>query len=358
MTDIRKPAVFRIAPDGGRRTKTRRTIPASQISFAPDTSKGELVVVPPAPLPAPKRMRWSLILIAALAGLAAIWAGLSIVQLIEDLFARSQTFGWIGVALAGIAGLAAFALVVREIWGLMRLNRIEHIQADAAHALNHDDAAAAERTVTALKNLYADRHDAAWGLAELAEHASAVMDPADRIRLTDRDLVSGFDEEAHRIVARAARRVTMLTAVTPAAALDILFVAAQNLRMLREIATLYGGRPSFLSTLKLARMVVSHLAVAGGLAMSDSLIQHVIGKGLIGRLSARLGEGAVNGILTARIGLAARDVCRPIPQPPEARETLSALIREIVSLGDKSAGAVGDPEKPALPNTQASPLGH
>ena len=49
MTDIRKPAVFRIAPDGGRRTKTRRTIPASQISFAPDTSKGELVVVPPAP---------------------------------------------------------------------------------------------------------------------------------------------------------------------------------------------------------------------------------------------------------------------------------------------------------------------
>ena len=62
----------------------------------------------------------------------------------------------------------------------------------------------------------------------------------------------------------------MLTTLTPTAVLDILFVAAQNLRMLREIATLYGGRPSTLSTLRLARMVISHLAVTGSLALSDS----------------------------------------------------------------------------------------
>ena len=59
------------------------------------------------------------------------------------------------------------------------------------------------------------------------------------------------------------------------------------------------------AVLKLARMVASHLAVTGGLALSDNLIQHVVGKGLLGRLSARFGEGAVNGILTSRIGLAA-----------------------------------------------------
>ena len=56
---------------------------------------------------------------------------------------------------------------------------------------------------------------------------------------------------------------------------------------------------------------------------------------MLGR-SARFGEGAVNGILTARIGLAARDVCRPIPQEPEAKETLTALIREIASLGSET----------------------
>jgi putative membrane protein len=262
--------------------------------------------------------------------------------LIEDLFQRSQYLGWIGLGLAGLAGLAALAIILREIWGLARLNRIEHVQTDAARALNHDDDAAAKRVLAALKDIYRHRPDAAWGLKTLAEHENDVMDAKDRVRLIDRDLVASFDDETHRIIARRSRRVTMLTAVTPAAALDIFFVAAQNLRMLREIATLYGGRPSVLATFRLARMVIGHLAVTGGLALSDSVIQHVVGKGLIGRLSARFGEGAVNGILTARIGLAARDVCRPIPQEAEAKETLASLTRELLNFsseGDQNAAS-------------------
>ncbi len=166
------------------------------------------------------------------------------------------------------------------------------------------------------------------------------MDPKDRIRLLDRLVIRPLDEEFHRIIARRARRVTLLTTVTPAAALDIVFVAAQNLRMLRELAELYGGRPSTLSTLKLARMVVAHLAVTGGLALSDNLIQHLVGKGLLGRLSARFGEGAVNGILTSRIGLAARDICRPVPEAESTKETLGSLLRELVTLNEgKEPGA-------------------
>ena len=144
-----------------------------------------------------------------------------------------------------------------------------------------------------------------------------------------------LDTEAQRIIARRARRVTLLTTVTPAAALDIIFVAAQNARMLRELATLYGGRPSTLATLKLARMVVVHLAITGGLALSDNLIQHLVGKGLLGRLSARFGEGAVNGILTCRIGLAARDVCRPIPAQGNSGDRLAKLLREVIGFGGK-----------------------
>ena len=57
--------------------------------------------------------------------------------------------------------------------------------------------------------------------------------------------------------------------------------------------------------------------------------------GLLGRLSARFGEGAVNGILTSRIGLAAMDVCRPIPSRRPAREALGKLLREVVSFTPK-----------------------
>ncbi len=314
-------------------TPKRKPRAITGITFEPEPDEAALIVVPPKP-PAPSRsMRWGGILLGALATLVSLWAGLAITQLVEEFFARSAILGWMALGVAGIAGLAALVIILREVWALARLHRIEHIQADAAHALNTDDSATAKRAVAQLQGLYAARADARIGLQDLKQYADDIIDGRDRIKLAERHLVSPRDDEAHRIIAHAARRVTLLTTVTPTAALDILFVAALNLRMMREVATLYGGRPSLLATLRLARMVLGHLAVTGGLALSDNLLQHVVGKGLIGRLSSRFGEGAVNGILTARVGLAARDVCRPIPQETSAKETLGSLMRELVSTG-------------------------
>lgn len=306
------------------------------ITFEPDEAASDVVVVPPAPLPVARSVRWGGILAAALLSLFSLWAGLAVTQLIEDFFARSVVLGWLASGVAGLAAFAGLAIITRETWALARLRRIEHIQADAAHALNSNDSADATRAISNLKSLYGSRADAQWGLENLKQFDGDIMDGRERVKLVERFLVAPRDEDAHRIIARAARRITLLTTVTPMAALDILFVAALNIRMMRELATLYGGRPSALATFRLVRMVLGHLAVAGGLALSDSLVQHVVGKGLVGRLSARFGEGTVNGILTARVGLAARDVCRPIPQEASAKETLGSLMRELVSRGEEA----------------------
>ena len=327
----RKPAAFVIGPEEREEQRQRMPRAITGIQFEPEQDEGDLIVMPPAPLARPRSVRWGAILLGALFLLVSMWAGLAVTQLIEDYFARSPALGWLVLGIAGIAGLAAIIIIAREIWALARLRRIEHIQLDAAHAINTDDAAAAKRAIEQLKSLYAARADAQLGLKELKQYESDIMDGRDRMKLAERHLVAWRDGEAHRIIAHAARRITLLTTVAPTPALDILFVAAQNLRMMRELATLYGGRPSALATFRLARMVISHLAVTGGIALSDNLIQHVVGKGLLGRLSARFGEGTVNGILTARVGLAARDVCRPIPQEASAKETLGSLMKELVS---------------------------
>jgi putative membrane protein len=327
----RKPAAFVIEPQQREEQPTRPPRAITGITFEPEKDESDLIVMPPAPLARPRRFRWGTILVSALFLLVSMWAGLAITQLIEDYFARSPVLGWIALGIAAVAGLAALAIIAREIWALARLRRIEHIQVDAAHAINADDSAAAKRAIDQLTSLYSQRADAQLGLKELKQYDSDIMDGRDRMKLAERHLVAWRDAEAHRIIAHAARRITLLTTVAPTPALDILFVAAQNLRMMRELATLYGGRPSTLATIRLARMVVSHLAVTGGIALSDNLIQHMVGKGLLGRLSARFGEGTVNGILTARVGLAARDVCRPIPQEASAKETLGSLMKELVS---------------------------
>ena len=103
------------------------------------------------------------------------------------------------------------------------------------------------------------------------------------------------------------------------------------LGLVRWLAVLYGARPGALGVLKLFRQIISHLAVTGGVAVSDSLLQQLIGHGVAARLSARLGEGMINGLLTARLGLLALDEVRPLPfaelQRPALNDLVSTLLR-------------------------------
>jgi putative membrane protein len=342
-TKHREPSAFILDDDDAVKPTAGKASRQAHIAFEAESESNVTVVPPALPHRARHRVRWGAVLVSALAALFSLWAGYATTRLIEDMFAASPALGWLASVTAALAGFAALAIVTREIWGLFRLRRIEHLQISAARAINQDDAEAAQETLAALDQIYGGRADIAWSLSTFQSHRGDVMDGSDRVKLFDRLVISPLDEAAHKIIARRARRVTLLTTVTPIAALDIAFVAAMNLGMMRELAELYGGRPSILSTFRLARLVIGHLALTGGLALSDNVMQHVVGKGLLGRLSSRFGEGAVNGIMTSRIGLAAQEVCRPIPLPTGRKETLTSLLREVVSFGSSKAPAAGPP---------------
>jgi putative membrane protein len=324
-------------------TKTTKRKPQPTIVFDVEPDHTDVVIAPNTmAVPKARTFRWATLLISALLALFSMWASLSVVQLVESFFARNVWLGWAAFTIAAVAGFAALAIILREIFGLMRLRKIEELQEKAARAINLDEARAATSVISEIEKLYAGRADMKWSLQQFQSHKNDILDPKDRVKLAETLLLSPLDEASHKIIARRARRVTLLTTVTPAAALDILFVAAQNVMMLRELATLYGGRPSTLATMKLARQVAAHLAVTGGLALSDNFIQHFVGKGLLGKLSARFGEGAVNGILTSRIGLAAAQVCRPIPREASTSDTLTGIIKEVMTFGSKEAPDVRD----------------
>jgi putative membrane protein len=102
--------------------------------------------------------------------------------------------------------------------------------------------------------------------------------------------------------------------------------------MLRKLATLYGGAPGFLGSVRLLRLVIAHIIATGGLALTDDLLGQFLGQDLLRRLSQRLGEGAFNGALTARVGAAAVEVTRPLPfldaTPLRARDFVAELFRK------------------------------
>ena len=95
--------------------------------------------------------------------------------------------------------------------------------------------------------------------------------------------------------------------------IDMLAAFGTNLRMIRRIGEIYGGRSGPIGSWRLLRSVSTHLMATGALAVGDDWLGSVFGGSLLSRLSRRFGEGMVNAALTARVGRAAIDVCRPLP---------------------------------------------
>ena len=256
---------------------------------------------------------WGGLFASAAGGLLTLWIGVAVERFVAGLLADNPTLGTLALGLAVLAGVALLALVLREVRSIWRGRSIGKLKIRAEAALASDDAREGRAVMAALKALYAARPETARGRARIEETATDIIDGADLIRVAERELLGALDTEARAAVAAAARRVSIVTAVSPKALVDVLFVAAQALRLVRRVSEIYGGRPGFLGSIRLVRAVAGHLAVTGGMAMGDSLVQQVLGHGIAARLSAKLGEGVLNGLLTARVGLSAIAVCRPLP---------------------------------------------
>ncbi|WP_062011395.1 YcjF family protein [Aureimonas sp. AU4] len=267
----------------------------------------------------------------AFGSLASLALGLSVDRLISELFARAEWLGWLAIGLTALLLLGVAGVVLREVMGVMRLDTVERERRDGRHAFETNDAEAARTVVARLGTLLADRSETARGRAQLSELRDDVIDGRDLVALAERELLLPLDARARALVAASSKRVSVVTAVSPRAVVDLAFVLFETVRLIRAMSELYGARPGAIGLVRLTRDVLAHLAVTGTISVGDSLIGQVVGHGVAARLSARLGEGVVNGLLTARIGLAAMDLCRPLPfltiQRPKAGDFLSDLAR-------------------------------
>jgi len=287
----------------------------------------------------PRGWGWGALLVSALGGLALLALGSWAFQTVAMLFAKGGWLGWAALGLAVFAGFCALMVVLNEIVGLLRLSGVTRLRGQAERAVTalNDNGARSKRqhkqvkaVVVSLERLLDNRADTAWQLRRFREHRGDVIDPRGIMVLAERELLQPLDRQASTMIAASARRVSVITAISPSALIDIGFAAYENLRLMRRLAGLYGGRPGFLGLMKLARLVVAHLAVTGGVALGDDVVQQVVGHGLTARLSARLGEGIVNGAFTARIGIATLSQCRPFPYVEAAPPRLRALIADVI----------------------------
>ena len=266
------------------------------------------------PVATPRRRRTSFGKIAAGAFgiLLSLAIGLWTDSLIRDLFTRADWLGYAALGVLAIGILAVLALVIRETIGMMRLAAVQKIKAEAEAAILETRPVKARAVVAQLSALLSANPETSKGRATLKATEGEVIDPPHLIALAERELLLPLDRKARMLIVNASKRVSIVTAVSPRAVVDLLYVLYEAVRLIRAMAELYGGRPGTLGMFRLLRDVLAHLAVTGSIAVGDSLVQQVLGHGLASKLSARLGEGVINGLMTARIGIAAMDLCRPL----------------------------------------------
>lgn len=268
-------------------------------------------VAPVASGMSPPRSRALPILMSALGGLVSLAIGLWLYDFVTGLIARFPALGWLALALAGVVVGAALVVAIREWSAWRRLGQVETLRTRVPGAMR--ELAEARSVLADLNRLYAGRPEMAWAQSRLAEQAEGVMDADALIHLAESTLLAAPDQAARREVEAAARRVAAATALVPLALVDVAVALAANLRMIRRIAEIYGGRAGSLGSWRLLRRVMGHLVATGAVAVGDDLISSVAGGGMMSKLSRRFGEGVVNGALTARVGIAAMEVCRPLP---------------------------------------------
>nr|WP_074221717.1 TIGR01620 family protein [Rhodovulum sp. ES.010] len=272
------------------------------------------------------RLFWS-----SLLALVGFMVSVAAWDFVTGLLQRNTILGGIALTLVGLVLLALLLVMIRELAAFARLRRLDALHQEANAAIASHDLAQARAVFDHLMGFYAHRDDTAWARERLAERRDEVLDADALLGLFERELLRPLDAAATREIETAARTVAAVTAIVPITLADLVGALTANLRMIRRVAEIYGGRGGLLGSIRLARAVLTHLVATGAVAVGDDMIGSIAGGGMLARVSRRFGEGIVNGALTARVGVAAMEVCRPLPFREGRRPSVSALVKRALT---------------------------
>lgn len=139
-----------------------------------------------------------------------------------------------------------------------------------------------------------------------------------------------LDRQARREISRHAAESALMIAVSPLALVDMAFIAWRNLRLVNRIAAIYGIELGYFSRLRLFRLVLLNMAFAGASELVREVGMDWMSQDIAARLSTRAAQGIGAGLLTARLGIKAMELCRPLPWLENDKPRLGDYRRELL----------------------------
>jgi len=265
-------------------------------------------------------------------GLGILVVGVICIELalfIDDAFEHGIGFGVAATtAVAAGCGGAAYWLAA-ELRGLWRLRSVERLRNLIPSSLSSE----LKSEITAAAGILA--HDRLLG--DAVDRFRGAVEPyhsgQDALELFNRFVLVPADRLAERAIRRAAGQTFAINAISPTALLDTLLFAARAMRLLRQIAEIYGQRPGLAGTVHLLRRLVGGAGMVGAVDLVGGVLAQQLGGAVLERLSASAAESAYAAQKMARLGILAMALCRPVEFRPGEVPSLRRLVSGILKTG-------------------------
>lgn len=328
------------APPPAEERPDTRPIREARPAPAPEEAAGEAADEGMEPGAGPRRGRGFGLVSLGVGLLLAALLGVYVEDLLLGALAAGAWTAWAAAAGTALLGLALARKLVQELAAIRRLRHLDGLQR-RARAVVEGRRADDDGLLDELAGLYRGRRDLGEGLGAFEAGRARVGDTESQLGVFEARVIRQLDDQAARVIGRAVRRSGAAAAISPFPALDVAVSFYINLRLMRQVAELYGGRPGWAATLRLLQVAFTNVLAAGALDTLEDTFSDLLGGGVASKVSSKMGAAVINGLLTARLGLAAADACRPVPWTACPRPRARELARRALIDRFRPQGATG-----------------
>lgn len=165
---------------------------------------------------------------------------------------------------------------------------------------------------------------------QFEQQRKAEFSDAELLQLFDVTVLSNIDKAVELQIRQAAMQTGVAVALSPFALADMLLVLWRGALMLRELSVLYGAPVGRLRSLAMMKQFVKTVFFTGAAEMAVDVGADLLGAELSGKLSARLGQGVLAGVMVARLGRFAQQQLRPLPAAISDKSLVKQVLTDLV----------------------------
>lgn len=242
---------------------------------------------------------------------------------LQNAFSTSFFLGAVYVAIIGCAVLAVVLTVIREIaacavFRLRKNCRETNVKSEVCELL--------------AKQKYNRDADVVDAFRQWKQRTASFTSAKDVKAAYSELILEPFaDKKAVKIISENSLQTAALVATSPFVLTDMLFVFASDLRMTNRIAEFYGMELGLSVRYRIYKAVFRNMMMSGGTELLTDMASP-LGVGLIGKFSAKIGQGMLGGLYTARLGIKVAEICRPVEFTDKNKPSTTIVFKAIYKM--------------------------